>query len=264
MSDRRRIARVGVAIGTIGLLVAMPHAVHSQLRYDRGQNVQPAFDGYEINPDGSYTYWFAYLNRNYAEVVDIPIGPDNMFEPGPIDRGQPTRFYPRRHKSMFSVVVPADFGQLTWHLTVRGEKATAIAKPVLHNIIDRHVSTSVGGLGRFEGEPLNQAPTAAVEPTSLSVRPGDEASLTISGKDDGLPEMGGKSMGMNYQVTVYRGLGEPHITPASGRLENGRATVKVSFDAPGDYTLHVQVDDGSANFGTFCCWTNNLVQVSVK
>ena len=34
--------------------------------------------------------WFGYMNRNFEEVLDLPVGPDNKFEPGAADRGQPT------------------------------------------------------------------------------------------------------------------------------------------------------------------------------
>ena len=50
-------------------------AVRAQIKYARGQNVAPAFEGWEQNPDGSYNFVFGYLNRNYEEEVDIPIGP---------------------------------------------------------------------------------------------------------------------------------------------------------------------------------------------
>ena len=54
----------------------------------------PVYDGYEANPDGTYSLWFGYLNRNHEEAIDVPIGPDNSFEPGQADRGQPTHFVP--------------------------------------------------------------------------------------------------------------------------------------------------------------------------
>ena len=75
-------------------------AVRAQIKYARGQNVAPAFEGWEQNPDGSYNFVFGYLNRNYEEEVDIPIGPNNNIEPGG-DRGQPTHFYPRRQRFVF-------------------------------------------------------------------------------------------------------------------------------------------------------------------
>ena len=33
----------------------------------RGQNVQPAYEGWDRNPDGSYNLYFGYLNRNLRE-----------------------------------------------------------------------------------------------------------------------------------------------------------------------------------------------------
>src|ERR1700759_513428 len=69
-----------------------------QLRHWNGQPVSPAFEGYDVNSDGSFNMWFGYLNRNYEEEPDIPVGPENSFSPGPADRGQPTHFQIRRHK----------------------------------------------------------------------------------------------------------------------------------------------------------------------
>ena len=65
---------------------------------------------------------FGYFNRNHEEHLDIPVGPDNRFEPGPADRGQPTHFLSRRQTGVFAAVVPADFGNqwLTWTLTAHG------------------------------------------------------------------------------------------------------------------------------------------------
>ena len=79
-------------------------------------------------PDGTYDLTFGYLNRNYEEQPEIPIGPDNSFSPGAPDRGQPTHFYPRRQQFMFKIRVPADFGkqELTWTLTRGGRTDKAV------------------------------------------------------------------------------------------------------------------------------------------
>ena len=66
------------------LVLATAIEAKAQLRYDRGQNVAPVFEGWERNPDGTFTMVFGYLNRNYEEMPEAPIGPDNSFEPGPI------------------------------------------------------------------------------------------------------------------------------------------------------------------------------------
>ena len=46
--------------------------------------------------------------------------------------------------------------------------------------------------------------------------------------------------------------------------EEGRATVTVTFDQPGDYLLRVQgIDDPVEDFEYHCCWTNGYVPVTV-
>src|SRR5437870_12783771 len=92
--------------------------ISAQVQYAVGQNVAPAFEGWEQNPDGTYSFFFGYLNRNYEEQVDILVGSNNTIEPGG-DRGQPTHFYPRRQRLVFTVTVPKACGnqqRLAWTL----------------------------------------------------------------------------------------------------------------------------------------------------
>ena len=89
----------------------------ARTRHWTGQGVAPVYEGFDINPDGTFNMWFGYMNRNFEEHVDLDVGSDNRFESGPPDRGQPTHFAPRRHKDIFRVVVPKDFGEdakLVW------------------------------------------------------------------------------------------------------------------------------------------------------
>ena len=58
----------------------------------------PAYEGWERNADGSFNLVFGTMNRNWAEELDIPIGPANTIEPGDPDQGQPTHFLPRRNR----------------------------------------------------------------------------------------------------------------------------------------------------------------------
>ncbi len=69
----------------------------AQVHYAAGQNVAPEFEGWEHNPDGTYSMVFGYLNRNYEEELDIPVGTGNNVALGGSaggDRGQPEHFYP--------------------------------------------------------------------------------------------------------------------------------------------------------------------------
>lgn len=47
-----------------------------------GQTLTPAYEGWYPNHDGTLSVSFRYFNRNYDEEMDIPIGPDNVVEPG--------------------------------------------------------------------------------------------------------------------------------------------------------------------------------------
>ena len=57
---------------------------------ERGSSITPAYDGWFANPDGSFSMRLGYYNRNSREAIDIPVGPNNKIEPGPVDQGQPT------------------------------------------------------------------------------------------------------------------------------------------------------------------------------
>ena len=119
----------------IGLALVAGRESTSAQTYSRGQNASPAFEGWEKNADGSFNFLFGYMNRNWEEEIDVPIGPDNSIEPGGPDQGQPTRLLPRRNRFVFRVRVPKDWGQkeLVWTLTTKGktEKALRHASPGL-------------------------------------------------------------------------------------------------------------------------------------
>ena len=146
------------------------------------------------NADGSYTLYFGYMNTNWQQEFNIPIGPDNRFEPGDPDLGQPTHFYPRRNPFLFTVTVPADFGdkELVWTLTANGQTRKAYAYLKGDYEIDKQViSTEVGGDNGSLADELrtNEPPEMKVEgaPTR-TVKVGQALSLAaIAGDPDNLP-----------------------------------------------------------------------------
>ena len=108
-----RFGCISILLG-LGILAALPLRSTAQAppyaeRVSRGGDVTPAYEGWRRNSDGTFTMYFGYMNRNYEEELDIPIGPDNNVDPGG-DRGQPTHFYPRRNRFLFTVAVPKDWG----------------------------------------------------------------------------------------------------------------------------------------------------------
>ena len=51
--------------------------------------------------DGTKHFVFGYMNRNWQEEIDVPVGPENGFNIGGADQGQPTHFLPRRNRFVF-------------------------------------------------------------------------------------------------------------------------------------------------------------------
>jgi len=127
--------------------LAVQTASTQSLSYSRGQNVSPAFEGWEKNDDGSFNMIFGYMNRNWEEEPDVPIGPDNNISPGPADQGQPTHFQPRRNRFVFKVKVPKDWGtkELVWTLTTRGKTEKAFATLREDSLVDNIVQASENG-----------------------------------------------------------------------------------------------------------------------
>ena len=45
------------------------------LSYTKGQNISPAYEGWELAADGTKYFLFGYMNRNWEEEIDVPVGP---------------------------------------------------------------------------------------------------------------------------------------------------------------------------------------------
>jgi hypothetical protein len=180
---------LALALGSAALSAQM-------LSYTRGQNVAPAYEGWEQGADGSKYFVFGYMNRNWEEEIDLPIGPDNSFTPGDADQGQPTHFLPRRNRFIFKVKVPASFkekDELLWTLTSHGktEKAYASLRP--DYILDDVVKASeTGALGAGTSSPevrSNRAPTVHVEEIkNRTVKVGESLTMVAEVHDDGIPK----------------------------------------------------------------------------
>ncbi|MDH3732970.1 MAG: hypothetical protein OEU54_05525 [Gemmatimonadota bacterium] len=187
-------------------VIALPAATVGQLTYSKGQNVSPAFEGWTQNADGSYELLFGYMNRNWLEELDVPVGDANYFSPGPADRGQPTHFMPRRNRWVFKVRVPADWGdkELVWTLTTAGktEHAYASLRPdyVVDNVV---IASETGALGAGSSNAetrSNTPPVISLEggPTRR-VTVGQTLELTAVVEDDGIPRARSRDAGGDEQ-----------------------------------------------------------------
>lgn len=168
--------------------------------YRKGQYIEPAYEGWWENDDGTFSFIFGYQNENWEEELDIPVGDSNQFSPGAADRGQPTHFLPRRNRFTFEVVVPADWGdkELAWTVSVNGVTKTAYATLARDYVVDNVVIASeTGSLGAGTSSPesrANIAPTLTVlgdrtgDQVTRRVRVGEPLMIEAKIEDDGLPK----------------------------------------------------------------------------
>ena len=187
--------RAGVRATLTAVIVLLAVAAQSGLaqgRFASGQNVVPVFEGWERNADGSFTMVFGYMNRNYEQELDLPIGPSNSIEPGVADQGQPTHFYPRRQQFVFKVRVPKDFGKkdLVWTLKVgdKVEKAYGSLLP-FWELGDFVYKENRGSTADITDKPEpNEAPKISLPgPATMEITAGQPAMLAALVTDDGHP-----------------------------------------------------------------------------
>jgi hypothetical protein len=183
-----------LAAATLSALVASAHA--QSLSYNSGQPVAPAYEGWEEGADGVKYFLFGYMNRNWEEELNVAVGAENGFAPGPADRGQPTRFLPRRNRFVFRVRVPDNFtdrDELVWTLTTHGSTERAYASLRVDYKVDDVVKASeTGALGAGSSSPevrANKPPVVAVEgDKARSLKVGEPLTLIAAVTDDGIPK----------------------------------------------------------------------------
>jgi len=178
------------------VVLVQQHAPAQSLSYTKGQNVAPAYEGWEQGPDGTKYFLFGYMNRNWEEEIDVPVGPENGFNVGGADQGQPTHFLPRRNRFVFKVRVPNGFSdkdELIWALTTHGKTEKAFASLRPDYIVDDVVKASeTGALGAGTSSPevrSNKPPVVRVEEVKArSVKIGQALTLVADVTDDGIPK----------------------------------------------------------------------------
>ena len=282
LRNRRNWLAFALPLTVVGFVLLASRGASGQLQYSSGQEVVPDYGGWEANADGSFNMVFGYMNRNYEEHLHLPIGATNKFEPGEMDRGQPTYFYPRRSRYVFRIKVPADFGtkELVWTLTSNGKtrRAYGSLKPD-YALDDAAIYLNNSGYSQVGRAVRNKAPVAKIEgDPQRTAKVGDPLTLTSHVTDDGIPQVkpaplfGGagfkSALGLRVAWIVYRGAGDkvtfaPEQFKVYGDFLNeggnspytpgwvqpplppdGRHTVKAAFGEPGTYVVRVVAHDG--------------------
>jgi hypothetical protein len=247
---------------------------------DRGQGIAPLYEGWYEAPDGTIRISFGYLSLNSKEELDIPVGPNNRLEPGPVDQGQPTHFEAKRKSGMFTITMPKGSKQeVTWTITANG-----VTNSVPSNLGTNYQISPLKGTGppdltsasspkdnitplaKFsETGPAGQGPAGIA--TSVNALVGTPLPLTIWVNDDGVPRPrpGGRGrfgLGLTVDWSKFRGAGNVLFSNASPSVDGGKAVTEVTFSAPGEYVLIARVDDHGGQGQ--CCWTNAYVKATVK
>ncbi len=294
------LRRVGVAFALAigGAVLSAQQTLPSSPAKGFGGGITPAFEGWFDNPDGTHNFLIGYYSRNTKAEVDIPLGANNRFDTPNPDQGQPTHFLTRRRFGMFMVTVPKDFPQakkIYWTLTADGKTNTVpFHMHTDYNITPHEV---VGG------EPDARIQHAA-EVEARAERSDLHRSVRDDGEGDradcdGRHADAARAVRRRRRaIQQRRQWADERVAPAprADRLEvpgprhdhareqrsaqirdslgrqaarvriSGKATTTVKFSEPGDYVLHVNINDYSGNGGggSGCCWTTLMMKVAVK
>ena len=211
--------------------------------------------------------------------------PKTSIEPGGPDRGQPTYFYTRFNRQLFSVTVPADWGkkELIWTLVVHGqtERAVGWLRP------DWEIARPGTGVGSGRGGEVakNQPPELALD-SAPRIAVSETLTLTATVTDDGLPPTRAGRGGprgaaalnrppafdnsefkattpvnvptverpvrptikdrLQVEWFVWRGPAAVSFTPPAAGADQGNAVVTATFARPGEYVLRARATDGAA------------------
>jgi hypothetical protein len=281
----RVVTAASLAAATLWAAGAGAQAPQTALPLDplreRGTSITPAYEGWYVNPDGSFSLLLGYYNRNSKVAFDIPVGPNNKITPGDPDQGQPTHFEIGRQWGVFVVKVPKDFGSkvVTWTIVANGEAQSipfTLNKgyPISpYEELGMHnkppvLAFSQGG-AKVTGPPTSVASTytgTVNQPVAISIwvedpKPPTDAPGMATGR-------GGSGLVGSISLHKFRGPGK--VTFDKTRIpvmkQGDMITAAATFSAAGDYLLRVQANDesGEGGGGFQCCWTNTYVKVTVK
>ena len=235
----RSISRVNALLIAVFVVVTSSAALADT--YQFGQHIEPAYEGWRPNADGTFSFMFGYMNENWTEQPDVAIGDNNFFSPGDADRGQPTHFLPRRNRFTFEVVVPSDWGEreLVWTLNVNGIERKAYATLKDDYLVDNMVIASeTGSLGAGTSSPESRAnipPVVTIQGDDIrTARVGEEISFVTQVIDDGLPKARREST--TSESDLQRRMMRPPTRITVGKV-NGLFLSWNKYRGPGNVTF---------------------------
>ena len=240
-------------------------------KFSSGQDIQPYFDGWIRNADGSFDLVFGYFNRNWQEELAIAAGPNNSVEPGGADRGQPTYFLPRRQGWVYRLRVPRDFGKqvVTWTITANGKTQKAYGELLPVEEITERIIMTRGNLNPGEDDP-NRPPAVTIAPVAVAAV-NTPVVLTAAVTDDGLPKPRpvaapkpsapgdatviqaqanssavARPRGLTVAWMQLRGPAKVRFDAAGAQaVTGGKAEITARFSERGTYVVRATANDGA-------------------
>ena len=185
------------SLALVLISVSLIQVAQAQPSYRKGQHIEPAYEGWRRNEDGTVTFVFGYFNENWEEEPNVPVGDSNFFSPGNQDRGQPTHFLPRRNRFTFEVDMPRGWDEeeeLSWTVTSgEGVTRTAYASMNTDYVVNTMIIASeTGSLGAGTSSPesrSNVAPIATVlGDNQRTAQVGESIVVRTLVVDDGIPK----------------------------------------------------------------------------
>ena len=251
-----------------------------------GSSITGAFEGWYYNADGSRMWLLGYLNRNFGQALDVPIGPNNRIEPGGPTWGADA--FPARSK--LGHVHRSDpeglQGNRHVHLDDCRQRAEHDDSPAREARLRRQPVQRRGGQEHATGDSPVRAGRADDSGTDCDRRQGDRPhrdrrcaarTAAVGDRRRQIPRAGTTrrcatrrrqcgSPGRRYRgpgtVTFDKPKPEFEKLPAGELPFSGKATTSAKFSEAGDYVLHVTANDlsGDGGGGEVCCWTTAMIK----
>jgi hypothetical protein len=271
---RRSLLTGALLVGASGILSAQPALPLAPIPQAGLQPVSPFFEGWYLNPDGSYTFSFGYLSRNMEEAVDVPIGPDNFIDPAQFDGSQPTWFGPVRDRGVFGIIVPADVvasgRDVVWTLRTAGATYRVpgrAASPAYELSTSPMAAGSMAPAIRLQTVGEAGRGPSGIRGTMVEARAGQPIYLRVWVDDD----LSTRESDVPLNVAWYRHQGPGAVSFEKDRVATspggGEASTLATFASPGEYIVRVRVDNFAAsdsNPADQCCWSNAYIPVRVR
>jgi hypothetical protein len=260
--------RTILVVGGLSLLLATGGTLEAQTLplqppKPSGTGVSPVFEGWYKNADGTFTLSFGYMNRNREEVVEIPIGPGNSVSPANLNPMVPTHFEPFRQYGVYTVKVPADWGDkdVVWTIDFRGQRYAIPGRLRDNYEIDALLAPASGETPPFMkvmGSEEVRGPSG-VTLGPLTAKVGQPLTIETFARDE--------HSAITLRWYKYSGPGAVTFGQQQQPVakEGATATNTVTFSAPGDYVVYVRANNSAVVSAgqEQCCWTNGYVKVTV-